>query len=553
MLTNLSIRNVVLIDKLDVEFGFGLTVLTGETGAGKSIILDSLALSLGARSEKGLVRTGADFGSVSARFEPPPGHAAFAILETQGISPDGEIVLRRQIRPDGRSRSYVNGETVSATFLRELGKVLVEVHGQMDQQGLMDSRTHTRLLDLVGQHEALLQAVNVSFEEVQEKRRDWKKAAADAERAKGETEYLEHRLGELTSLAPAPGEEARLTLERQQLQNRGKILAILNECDAVLNGDGGVIEKLGSIERRFERFGEPLRESLIEGMGCLNRALIELGEASEFVISTQAEIDQDPQKLDQIEDRLFALKDAARKHRIEPDQLPHLLKETQRLLDNLQSNEDLVRRLERNLNETRSKYQQQALVLSHKRQLTADQLEKSISAEFAPLKLDRARFRVRFEKQDPSQYGNERAVFEISTNPGQDFGALGKIASGGELSRLMLALKVVLARTQTTHSMVFDEVDSGVGGATAAAVGDRLARLAENQQVLVVTHAPQVAARADHHFVVSKVAGQSSTNVHLTALAEGERMDELARMISGETVTSEAKAAAVKLLARELA
>lgn len=554
MLTNLSIRDVILIEKLDLEFTPGLTVLTGETGAGKSIVLDSLALALGARSEKGLVRSGAKAGSVSVRFEPPRGHQAFVLLEQQGIDHEGEIVLRRVIQPDGRSRSYVNDGTVSASLLKELGQTLVEIHGQMDQHGLMDAKTHTSLLDLIGGHETQLATVRSAYATLTEISKKLSEKRELSERARDDNDYLTYRLQELTKLGPEIGEEEQLAEERHRLQNQDKLLELLNSLDTSLNGDAGVAGLLGAAQRRLDRAHPSIKGQFSSIEAAIERAMIETVEASEVIAGIQAEVEQESSRLESVEDRLFALKDAARKYRVAADELPTLLGQTQVALDALQSGELEINELAEARGACWRDYRQCAKALSDRRQQSAKALTRAIMAEFPPLKLDRARFRVSFDERDDEQCdgdGAERMLFEISTNPGQPFGPLGKIASGGELSRLMLALKVVLSKTQTTHSMVFDEVDSGVGGATAAAVGDRLAKLAETQQVLVVTHAPQVAARANQHFTVTKIAGHARTDVRIDKLSEHERLDEIARMISGEQVTPEARAAAARLLNRE--
>ena len=551
MLTHISIRNFVLIEKLDLEFSDGLTVLTGETGAGKSIILDALGLALGARSEKGLVREPAKTGTVTVRFEPPFDHPVFAILTEQDMASEGEIVLRRAFQPDGRSRGYVNDEPVGITLLKRIGNTLVEVHGQMDQHGLMDTKTHTQLLDIVGEHQPQLRELHDAFDKWVELNSRRSHVFEQAERNRGEREHLAFRLEDLTRLSPEPGEERRLSDERLRLQNREKFLDVLHEADEALGGADGALAKLGAVQRRIDRSADFVRTELGLVHDAIERALIEAGEAHDVIQTQLSQPEGGMQLLDEVEDRLFALREASRKYRVGVDQLDGLLEETRRAVEGLDDSVNELESLDKQLASAWQDVEQAAAKLSKLRKSTSNRLVKAIEGEFAPLKLDRARFRVRFQDAEPETAGKqgfERAVFEISTNPGQGFGPLGKIASGGELSRLMLALKVVLARTQTTHSMVFDEVDSGVGGATAAAVGERLARLAREQQVLVVTHAPQVAARADHHLIVAKHASARSTDVGVDILQEDGRLDEIARMISGETVTKEARSAASALL-----
>lgn len=553
MLASLAIRDIVLIERLDLAFHDGLTVLTGETGAGKSIILDALGFVLGARADRSLLRAGASQGSVTAIFDPPDQHPARAVLIEQSMPSENELVLRRLITADGRSRAFVNDEPISAQFLRRLGNALVEIHGQHDQRGLLDPAEHRDLLDAFAG--ILDQAKETAAGHGRWRAAVEQVAALEARLAESirEEDYLRHRERELADLAPAVGEEEELAAERSRLANRGKLQAAIDEAQASLVGQSGASDRLGTAERRLQRLAGLEESGLEPALEAIGRALIEVEEASGTLETVGRRLGEGADSLETVEARLFALRDAARKHRVPVDGLPALLEETQALLAAMERGGlDLVAARKLMADELAA-FQAAARMLSAAREEAAGRLAEAMMLELAPLKLERARLQVALEplaEKDWSSHGAERVSFEVSTNPGQPFGPLAKIASGGELSRLMLALKVVLARLDSVPTLVFDEVDSGIGGATADAVGERLARLGQERQVLVVTHAPQVAARANRHLTVTKSVVGEGTKVLVEQLDPGERPLEIARMLAGAEVTSEARAAASALLER---
>jgi DNA repair protein RecN (Recombination protein N) len=553
MLTSLLVRDIVLIRRLELTFREGFCVLTGETGAGKSIILDALGLAMGGRAERSLVRRGAEHGSVTARFEPPPDHLSWAILADQAIPADGELVLRRIVGADGRTRAFVNDEAVSTQLLRRLGDSLIEVHGQNDQRGLLNSTLHREVLDAFA-------ALGPLVEKVAAAHADWREAVerADRERAaieaaRREEDYLRHRAAELEELAPVAGEEEQLAERRQLLMNREKLAAALEEATAAMGGSGGARERLVQAERRLAR-ARPMAEELLEpAAAALDRALVELDEAEAALEVAARALDLEAGALEEVETRLFALRDMARKHRVDPDELVRLLAETHAALAAIDSGAEALQDLDRRAQEARAGFEAAARELGGRRAEAADRLAAAVGAELPPLKLDRARFRVAIQPLPEAEWGpagGERVAFEVATNPGQPFGPLARIASGGELSRFMLALKVVLARVGAAGTLIFDEIDAGIGGAVADAVGERLARLAEERQVLVVTHSAQVAAQADDHLTVTKLMGEGTTEVEVRPLPAVEREGEIARMLAGAEVTGSARAAAASLLER---
>ena len=555
MITALSIRDVVLIERLDLGFGTGLTVLTGETGAGKSILLDSLGLALGARAEQGLVRVGAEQASVTASFSLPPGHPALELLSEQGIAIDeDELVVRRVVGRDGRSRATVNDQPVSVALLRRAGSLLVEIQGQGDQMGLADPAVHTVLLDAFGVAPRLQAATRIAWAA-------WRDSAAALETARAtladvqrEEDWLRHAVAELAELAPAEGEEESLAAERlrlQQHERRGEAIGqALTEIAPRDRRSPGPAATLRAASRALQKLGDD--PAARAALTALDRAEEALAEAETLLSRLATEADADPRQLEQAEERLFALRGAARKHGVPVADLPELLAGLQQRLAALDTGTAEIATLAARVGAARSSYLQAAAGLSAARQTAAGLLQEAVTAELPPLRLDKARFVVELRPLEESRFGPggvERAAFLIATNPGQTPGALDRIASGGELSRLMLALKVVLVGGGSVPTLVFDEVDSGVGGATAAAVGERLARVADRVQVLVVTHSPQVAARGLAHLRVAKdtVRGRASTTV--TALEPADRREELARMLAGENVTDAARAAADSLLA----
>ena len=550
MLTGLSIRDIVLIERLDLEFFAGLTVLTGETGAGKSILLDALGLALGNRADRGLVRAGCDQGSVTASFEVGEGHPVGAVLAEQEIDAADGIVIRRSIGSDGRSRAFVNDRAVGAGLLRRLATELLEIHGQMDQHGLLDPRTHRILLDTVGGHGAVCRRVAEAHARWKSLDGERAERRAALEIARREEDFLRHRLMELEELEPVAGEEEDLAIQRQMLMGREKMLDLLREVSGLLGGSGGAIERMGAAQRRLDRSGDPARQTLQPAIEALERAMIEAGEAEALIDGEQQELERGGNRLEEVEERLFALRDMARKHRVAVDELPDLLERTREELARIDGGSQTLETLDRQCREAHDELVASSASLSRARAKAAGSLTDAIHAELPPLRLEKTRFAVRLDPLDePGVDGGERVSFEVSTNPGQPMGPLAKIASGGELSRLMLALKVVLQRGGERRALIFDEVDSGIGGATADAVGERLARLAAGRQVIVVTHAPQVAARADHHLNVIKAAAGRRTSVDVRRLETEQRRDEIARMLAGAEITGAARAAAESLMA----
>ncbi len=553
MLVSLSIRDVVLIEKLDLPFAGGLSVFTGETGAGKSILLDSLSLVLGARADSGLVRRGAPQLSVTAEFDPPLDHPARHVLAEQDMDVDGApLVLRRVVTADGRSRAYINDQAASVGLLRKIGDELVEIHGQFDSHGMLDSQTHLPVLDAFANTGPMLAATRAAWGK-------WREAAkirAEAEQslatARAEEDLLRHSCDELQALNPKSGEEAELAQTRTLLQHGEKLVEAMNSAMGALVQRGDVEGNLRTARRTLERVAERADGRLEPVIAALDRAADEAADAIGQLERVSADIDLDPRHLEKVEERLFALRGAARKYGTEVDGLADLRDRLARQLAALDGGGDDLARLARAEDAARQDYVREARALSAARTQAAARLDQSVAAELPPLKLDKARFTTLVEPLAENAWGAaglDRVEFQVATNPGAAPGPLGKIASGGELSRFMLALKVVLAQTGSVPTMVFDEVDAGIGGAVAAAVGDRLARLGGDVQVLVVTHSPQVAARGGQHYHVAKheaQPGQVVTGVE--QLPQESRCEEIARMLAGETVTDEARAAARSLL-----
>ncbi|MDJ0387395.1 DNA repair protein RecN [Roseomonas sp. E05] len=555
MLTSLAIRDIVLIERLDLSLGAGLTVLTGETGAGKSILLDSLGLALGQRAEAGMVRTGQPQGSVAACFHLPADHPAQAVLAEQGIEAEDDLVLRRVVQADGRSRAFVNDQAVGVTLLRRLGALLVEVQGQHDQVGLADPGTHGGLLDAFGALEGRRNAVAEAFREWRGAERALKAAQEAIAQAQRDEEWLRHAVEELSALAPAEGEEEALAEERQAMQQGERraeaVAAALSELQPRdRRGSTSPSAALRNAARALERLPAP-NEEATPILAALGQAQDALAEAETMLERLSADLGPDPRRLEQVEERLFALRAAGRKHAVAVVELPGLLQSLTGRLAALDAGAERAAALEQAASAARAAYVRAAGALTAARTEAARRLEKAVAQELAPLKLERARLHIEIAAREERAWaadGQDRVTFLVTTNPGQKPGALDKIASGGELSRLMLALKVVLARGSPVPTLVFDEVDSGIGGATAAAVGDRLARVAERLQVLVVTHSPQVAARGSQHWRVAKGVRGDRAETRVEPLDAPARREELARMLAGETVTEAARAAADSLL-----
>jgi DNA repair protein RecN (Recombination protein N) len=561
MLIGLSIRDFVLIETLDLEPGSGFTSLTGETGAGKSIILDALGAALGGRAERAMVRQGADRASITVSFDVAKDHPARLMLAERGIdAPEDEpITLRRVIAAEGSARAFANDQSTSAALARELGEVLVETHGQHDGQGLLNPAYHRKLMDAYAGAGALLSQTARAWA-------DWR-ASRDAvtsligrlERAGQEREFLEHAVSELNALGPRPGEETELATRRAALQGAERILGALDEANTALSHD--VEAKLSTGSRALHRaMTAPGAENLearfvnaVRAAGeAAERALIELEEANAQLSQARAEADFSPGALDKAEERLFALRAAARKHGVQVDHLADRLVAFRAQLAEIDDSDAALRRAQKAEALARQAYLEAAIALSACRKEAASRLERTVMSELGPLKLEKARFRVGIDPLPEDKFGPagmDQIAFEVSTNPGAPFGALDKIASGGELARFALALKVALAEVGEAGVLIFDEVDQGVGGAVADAVGARLSDLGRSRQVLAVTHSPQVAARARAHWKIAKAQADDGTaRTRVSVLSDSERREELARMLSGAEVTLEARAAADKLI-----
>lgn len=565
MLTGLSIRDVVLVEALDLEFQTGLTVLTGETGAGKSIILDALGLALGARGDSGLVRPGARQATAAAVFTPSRSHALWADLAARGIEadPGEDLILRRVLSADGRSRAFVNDQPIGVVALRELADNLVEVHGQHETVGLLDPRTHRGLLDAYGGLVPLAAAVRAAHDRRRAARSQLDLLRSEAARAASDAEMLSQSLSDLDQLAPREGEELELAGERALLGAAEKALEDLNAAREALGGDA-LSQRLAQAFRALDRARERTVQAgaaednavvarLIAAGEAVDRTLVEAAEALAAIDGAADAFEFEPGRLDKAEERLFALRAAARKLGVSVDALPA---ERARIAAALQLIEDGAGALvgaEAELAAAERAYASAAAELSAARREAGERLAATVMAELSPLKLDRARFRVGLELLPPerqSAEGAERVGFEIATNPGAPFGPLDAIASGGELARFALALKAALAERAGDNPpvMIFDEVDQGVGGAVAEAVGQRLKRLAGQGQVLVVTHSPQVAARGDSHWTVAKAEADGAVRTTVDVLDESRRQEEIARMLSGSQVTDAARAAARALI-----
>jgi DNA repair protein RecN (Recombination protein N) len=553
MLLGLTIRDVVLIDRLDLAFHGGLCVLTGETGAGKSILLDALGLALGVRAESTLVRHGAEQAVVTAEFSFSPRHPARRLLADAGLDVAGDtLVLRRVVAADGRSRAFIDDQPASVGLLKQLGETLVEIQGQFEQQGLLDEATHRETLDAYGVDAARIAALAAAWRRWRAVLRERDAAAAALAKARADEDYLRHALAEFDALDPVAGEDARLAEERSLLMNREKLADALEAALGELSGERGGERALHAAQRQLERLKDKAGGRLAAALDALDRAAVETREAVVQIEAVARGLERDAANLEKIEERLFALKALARKHNVTVDGLPALRAEIAARIAALDDGGAAALRLTRQAEEARRDYVAAAESVGKERRAAAKKLDLAVTKELAPLKLEKARFRTVLTPLDESEWsasGAERVHFEVATNPGTPSGPLARIASGGELSRFMLALKVVLAKTSPVPTLVFDEVDSGIGGAVAAAVGERLHRLGEELQVLVVTHSPQVAARGAHHWRVAKQQAQARTLTRVEELSTEERREEIARMLSGSAVTAEARAAAASLMA----
>ncbi|MFT9398919.1 DNA repair protein RecN [Acetobacter sp.] len=571
MLTNLSIRDVVLIEALDLSLHTGFTALTGETGAGKSILLDSLGLALGERASAGLVRSGADEARVTASFDVPLAHPAYALLAEQGIAtePGEPLMLRRIISKEGRSRAWINDQAVGITLMRRIAVTLVEIQGQHEQMGLADSSTHRGLLDAYGVPPSLLTAVTRAYANWHKLSAELSAARKALQEAAREEDWLRHTVAELATLAPQPGEEDLLAQQRhalQQAERRGEaISAALSELNprdrrnsgpaAALRGASRALQRLLPAPTAPESSPDPLEARTTEALAALESAENALAEAETLLSRLADDSEANPRLLEDAEERLFTLRAAARKHDVTVDDLPGVLEQLSSRLTALESGATHLEALQNAVQEARVAYEDAGARLSAAREKAARKLEQAVTKELKPIKLERARFLVDIAPLPPEQWsaqGMEQLTFLIAANPGQPPGPLAKVASGGELSRLMLALKLVLAEQSAIGTIVFDEIDAGVGGATAAAIGERLHRLAARSvQVLAVTHSPQVAASADAHLRIGKIVRNGNTATHAAPLSAEERQEEIARMLAGDTITDAARAAAASLLGQK--
>jgi DNA repair protein RecN (Recombination protein N) len=552
MLARLSIRDIVLIERLDIEFSRGLAVLTGETGAGKSILLDAFALALGGRGDATLVRHGAEQGQVTAMFDVPKGHPATAILSDNGLDDTGEMILRRVQLADGRTRAFINDQAISVQTLKAVGSALVEIHGQHDDRALVDASTHRRLLDAFGGLEKDVAALETLWDIRRMAKAALEEHRAGMERAAREADYLRHASDELKTLAPKDGEETALAERRTVMMQGEKIAADLREAQDVVSGNHAPVAALAAAVRRLERRAANSPALVEPAVKAIDIAINALEEADQHLTAALRAADFDPAELERIEERLFALRAASRKYSTPVDRLAALAAQYAADVALIDAGAEQLKKLKAAAEEADARYAAAANKLSASRAKAAQKLDKAVNAELAPLKLERATFTTQIESDaaSPGSQGFDRVEFWVQTNPGTRPGPLMKVASGGELSRFLLALKVVLADRGSAPTLVFDEIDTGVGGAVADAIGTRLARLASKVQVMAVTHAPQVAARAGQHLLISKDALDKGKRVatRVNALAADHRREEIARMLAGAEITAEARAAAERLL-----
>ena len=552
MLSLLSIRDIVLIDRLDIDFTAGLSVLTGETGAGKSILLDAFALALGARGDAGLVRQGMEQGQVTASFDIPASHPARELLTANDIPPEDTLILRRAQLADGRTRAFVNDQPVSVQVLKALGSLLVEIHGQHDDRALVDAATHRRLLDAFGGLEAEAAVVEKLWNESRAAQEAAATHRAEVERALREADWLRHAADELQKLAPEAGEETALAERRTTMMQAEKVAEDLREVHEALAGGGSSAPALATAVRRLERRSAQAPALVDPVIKALDGALTALEEARSHLEHALRMADYDPRELEKIEERLFALRAAARKYTVPVDNLAALATKYLGDLALIDAGAAQLTQLETAAREAGQRYAKAAKALSAARAKAAKALDTAVNKELKPLKLERAVFstEIASDEEAAGPYGIDRAEFWVQTNPGTKPGPLMKVASGGELARFLLALKVVLADRGSAPTLIFDEIDTGVGGAVADAIGVRLARLADRVQVVTVTHAPQVAARAARHFLISKDSLDKGRRVatRVNEVAADRRREEIARMLAGAEITTEARAAAERLI-----
>lgn len=545
MLSNLRIQNVVLIEKLDIAFQNGLCTLTGETGAGKSILLDSLGLATGARADSGLVRKGEEQASVTATFEVEPSHIAKTLLEEQDLEFEENLMLRRTLKNDGKSRAFINDQPVSAGLLRTVGNTLLEVHGQFDTQGLLDPKTHRQILD---EYAGIGNEVSDVWDKWRVAKTKLENLRENANKTAEQEEYLRTSLEDLDALNPEAGEEKTLADLRESLMHREQVLEALNSAYHTLNGEADPVREAWSV---LDRVADKIGDKASEVIGALDRASSEIAEALSAIQTLSSDLEHSEHNLESIDDRLFGLRAQARKHNCSVDELADKREELAEQLNAIEHADEVLENAIKEAQSAKEDYHRIATEVSIKRKAAAEKLDPLVAKELPPLKLERAQFLTELmplEEIEWTKHGIDKVQFLVSTNPGNEPGPLNKIASGGEMSRFMLALKVVMAEVGAASALVFDEVDAGIGGSTADAVGERLSDLAQSKQVLVVTHSPQVAARGSHHFIVSK-QGQETVTTSVIALDDDQkRREEIARMLAGAEITTEARAAADKLL-----
>jgi DNA repair protein RecN (Recombination protein N) len=548
MLAQLAIRDIVLIDRLDLRFPAGLSVLTGETGAGKSILLDAFALALGGRGDGTLVRE----GQVTAVFDVAADHPARRLAAQADIDTDGDLILRRVQFADGRTRAFVNDQTVSVQILKSMGAALVEIHGQHDDRALVDPASHRTILDAYAGLASEARAVAEAARRVRSLRTELTRHEAAIEAARKEADYLRHAAEELSTLAPQAGEETALTDRRLIMMQSEKVHQDLDDAFQAIAGNGSPIASLSTIIRKLERRSSQTGTMLASSVAALDSALTALDAARSEIEAAIRASEFDPKELERTEERLFALRGAARKFSVPSDDLAALRERFEDELAALDAGEGRLGTLREDLAAADGAYVAAAHTLSAARAAAAATLDRAVMAELAPLKLERARFTTTIETDPTSREatGLDRVEFSVQTNPGTRPGPLLKVASGGELSRFILALKVALADRGSAPTLVFDEIDTGVGGAVSDAIGQRLARLSDRVQVVTVTHAPQVAARASSHFLIAKepVSGSDRVATRVAPLDQAKRQEEIARMLAGASVTDEARAAAIRLI-----
>lgn len=551
MLKSLSIRNVVLIDKLDLDFQNGFSVLSGETGAGKSILLDSVGLLLGKRAEVGMIRSGCDKLSVCGSFEIADKKGELAALCAEyDLDFEHEIIIKRTLNQDGKGKIFFNDQPITQKLLKEIGSYLVEIHGQFDNQGLLNPTTHLSVLDNYGAYPEKITAMKTAFAAYKKAKDNRVNAEAKIAQSKADEDSLRHWVDEFQKMQPRENEQEELEEKRRQMMNAEKILENLDAAYKALN-QGGVQSALRQAQAAISRVNVLLNGKFDNIYSLLDTALVNADEAGEEIEAASNEVSLNQNELDAVEERLFALKALARKHNTTIEELPLVWQQMEENLRNLELGEDDIENL-RKLEEAAYKdYVKKATEVSQSRLAAALRLDGKIQAELPDLKMEKARFMTQISTKPENQWnenGRDDVCFMVSTNPNTPYGSISKIASGGELARFMLALKVNLAQTSQVETMIFDEVDTGIGGATAQAVGEKLAKLGEQVQVLVVTHSPQVAAQSKYHYKVEKTTVDNVTTTSLRELSAAEKTEEVARMLSGEHITDEARAAAKVLI-----